>query len=223
MAAATCHEPGAEGLLGRRHRWRADARTSRRWPPSGAPLGGAWVELDLGCGRNPGPEVVRPGAADGQEGHWLPADRSSLSYDVGIPEDGSPHAGGPVRFPRRRDEGARHAGADRPVRRHPGADPQDPVPRTQSTALAIWAIPALLSAQSWVDARQSCSSRTIALDFLILTKRYIPAKYVIIGTILLFSSRSSRSATPSRSPSRTTRPATSAPRRRRSSPSSATA
>ena len=53
-------------------------------------------------------------------------------------------------------------------------------------SLAIWAIPTLLSAQSWVMLAILLLS-TIALDFLFLTKRFIPAKYVIIGTILLVS------------------------------------
>ncbi len=53
-------------------------------------------------------------------------------------------------------------------------------------SLAIWALPTLWSAQSWVMLAILVVS-TIALDYIFLTKRFIPAKYVIIGTILLFS------------------------------------
>jgi arabinogalactan oligomer/maltooligosaccharide transport system permease protein len=53
-------------------------------------------------------------------------------------------------------------------------------------SLAIWALPTLFSAQSWVMLFILVVS-TIALDYIFLTKRLIPAKYVIIGTILLVS------------------------------------
>ncbi len=51
-------------------------------------------------------------------------------------------------------------------------------------ALAIWAIPALLSTGAWamLVVLVAC---TLALDFFMFTKKYIPAKYVIIGAILL--------------------------------------
>ena len=53
-------------------------------------------------------------------------------------------------------------------------------------SLAIWAIPHPAERPVLGHAGILLVS-TIALDFLFLTKRYIPAKYVIIGTILLFS------------------------------------
>ncbi len=49
---------------------------------------------------------------------------------------------------------------------------------------AIWAIPALLSTANWamLVVLVGC---TLALDFFLLGKRFIPGKYVIIGAILL--------------------------------------
>ena len=51
-------------------------------------------------------------------------------------------------------------------------------------ALAIWAIPAMASNGSWVMMAFIVVA-TIALDYLLLTKRFIPAKYVVIGAIFL--------------------------------------
>ena len=49
---------------------------------------------------------------------------------------------------------------------------------------AIWAIPALLTTQNWVmlGILLFC---TAALDFFMLSQRFVPGKYVIIGAILL--------------------------------------
>ena len=49
---------------------------------------------------------------------------------------------------------------------------------------AIWAIPALLTTQTWVMLGILVVS-TVALDYFMLTQRFVPGKYVIIGTILL--------------------------------------
>lgn len=51
-------------------------------------------------------------------------------------------------------------------------------------AAAIWAIPAILSSQAWVMLVVLVAA-TVALDVLLLTKRFIPAKYVVVGAILL--------------------------------------
>ena len=49
---------------------------------------------------------------------------------------------------------------------------------------AIWAIPALLSSGAWamLVVLVLC---TLGIDFFMLTKRFIPGKYVIIGAVLL--------------------------------------
>ncbi len=49
---------------------------------------------------------------------------------------------------------------------------------------AIWAIPALLSTQNWVMLAVLVAC-TLALDFFMLGKRFVPGKYVIIGAVLL--------------------------------------
>jgi arabinogalactan oligomer/maltooligosaccharide transport system permease protein len=49
---------------------------------------------------------------------------------------------------------------------------------------AIWAIPALLTTQNWVMLAILVFA-TLALDFFMLGKRFVPGKYVIIGAILL--------------------------------------
>ena len=51
-------------------------------------------------------------------------------------------------------------------------------------AMAIWAIPTMLTNASWIMLTFVVVA-TIALDLLLLTKRYIPAKYVVIGAIFL--------------------------------------
>lgn len=51
-------------------------------------------------------------------------------------------------------------------------------------ALAIWSIPGLLGNGSWLMLAFIVVA-TAALDFLLLTPRYIPAKYVVVGAILL--------------------------------------
>ena len=48
----------------------------------------------------------------------------------------------------------------------------------------IWAIPPLLRTQNWIMLAVLLIA-TAALDFLFLTKRYIPAKYVVIGAVFL--------------------------------------
>ena len=50
--------------------------------------------------------------------------------------------------------------------------------------LAIWALPQLITSSAWVMLVVLVGA-TLALDFVLLTKRFIPAKYVIIGAILL--------------------------------------
>ena len=49
---------------------------------------------------------------------------------------------------------------------------------------AIWAIPALLATSNWVMLGILLFA-TLALDFFMLSKRFVPGKYVIIGAILL--------------------------------------
>ena len=49
---------------------------------------------------------------------------------------------------------------------------------------AIWAIPALLSTQNWVMLAILVFA-TAALDFFMLSRRFVPGKYVIIGAVLL--------------------------------------
>jgi arabinogalactan oligomer/maltooligosaccharide transport system permease protein len=53
-----------------------------------------------------------------------------------------------------------------------------------TNALVLWAIPAMVSNGSWVMFAFVVAS-TVALDYLLLTKRFIPAKYVVIGAIFL--------------------------------------
>ena len=50
--------------------------------------------------------------------------------------------------------------------------------------MAIWALPQMITSGAWVMLLVLVGS-TLALDFLMLTKRFIPAKYVVIGAILL--------------------------------------
>lgn len=50
--------------------------------------------------------------------------------------------------------------------------------------VAIWALPTLLTTKSWVMLAVLVVA-TLALDFIMLGKHYIPAKYVIPGAILL--------------------------------------
>jgi ABC-type sugar transport system permease subunit len=50
--------------------------------------------------------------------------------------------------------------------------------------MAIWALPQMITSGAWVMLLVLLGS-TLALDFLMLTKRFIPAKYVVIGAILL--------------------------------------
>ncbi len=49
---------------------------------------------------------------------------------------------------------------------------------------AIWALPALLATQNWVMLAILVVA-TLALDFFMLGRRFVPGKYVIIGAILL--------------------------------------
>ena len=51
-------------------------------------------------------------------------------------------------------------------------------------ALAILAFPTMITTQAWLILGIVIAS-TIALDYLFLTKRFIPAKYVVIGAIFL--------------------------------------
>lgn len=51
-------------------------------------------------------------------------------------------------------------------------------------ALAIWSIPGLMGNGSWLMLAFVVVA-TVALDFLLLTSRYVPAKYVVVGAILL--------------------------------------
>ena len=51
-------------------------------------------------------------------------------------------------------------------------------------AMTIWALPTLISTQSWPMLAVLVIA-TLALDFILLTKRLIPAKYVVIGAIFL--------------------------------------
>ena len=53
-------------------------------------------------------------------------------------------------------------------------------------AVTIWTLPSLISNQSWIMLAFIVLA-TVALDFLFLTKRFIPAKYVVIGTIFLLA------------------------------------
>ena len=50
--------------------------------------------------------------------------------------------------------------------------------------VAIWALPTLLTTKSWVMLAVLVVA-TLALDFIMLGKHYVPAKYVIPGAILL--------------------------------------
>lgn len=49
---------------------------------------------------------------------------------------------------------------------------------------AIWALPPLYLSQSWIMLLVLVAA-TLALDFFLLGKRFVPAKYVIVGAILL--------------------------------------
>ena len=51
-------------------------------------------------------------------------------------------------------------------------------------ALVIWGIPTMIGNESWIMLGVVVAS-TVALDYLFLTKRFIPAKYVVIGAIFL--------------------------------------
>jgi len=51
-------------------------------------------------------------------------------------------------------------------------------------AMMIWAIPTMIANESWVLMAVSVTA-TLALDFLMLSRRFIPAKYVVIGAIFL--------------------------------------
>jgi arabinogalactan oligomer/maltooligosaccharide transport system permease protein len=51
-------------------------------------------------------------------------------------------------------------------------------------AMTVWALPGLISSKSWAMLAVLVIA-TLALDFILLTKRLIPAKYVIIGAIFL--------------------------------------
>ncbi len=51
-------------------------------------------------------------------------------------------------------------------------------------AIVIWGIPAMVANGSWIMLGVVLAA-TIALDYLFLTKRFIPAKYVVIGAIFL--------------------------------------
>lgn len=51
-------------------------------------------------------------------------------------------------------------------------------------ALAIWAVPALLATSAWAMLAVVILA-TIALDVLLLGRRFIPAKYVVVGGIFL--------------------------------------
>ena len=50
--------------------------------------------------------------------------------------------------------------------------------------MTVWAIPTMISNESWLMMAVLVIA-TLALDFILLTSRYIPAKYVIIGAIFL--------------------------------------
>ena len=50
--------------------------------------------------------------------------------------------------------------------------------------LAIWALPPLYISQSWAMLGVLVAA-TLALDFFLLGRRFVPAKYVVIGAILL--------------------------------------
>lgn len=51
-------------------------------------------------------------------------------------------------------------------------------------ALAIWAVPAIITTEAWAMLLVLAVS-TLALDYILLTKKFIPAKYVIGGAIFL--------------------------------------
>ena len=51
-------------------------------------------------------------------------------------------------------------------------------------AMTVWAVPTMIGSQSWVMMAVLVIA-TLALDFILLTKKLIPAKYVIIGAIFL--------------------------------------
>ena len=51
-------------------------------------------------------------------------------------------------------------------------------------ALTIWSVPGLIANGSWIMLAFVVVS-TLALDYLLLTSRFIPAKYVVVGAILL--------------------------------------
>lgn len=51
-------------------------------------------------------------------------------------------------------------------------------------ALAIWAVPAIIATEAWAMLLVLAVS-TLGLDYILLTKKFIPAKYVIGGAIFL--------------------------------------
>ena len=51
-------------------------------------------------------------------------------------------------------------------------------------AMMIWAIPTMIANESWVLMAVSVTA-TLALDVLMLSRRFVPAKYVVIGAIFL--------------------------------------
>ena len=51
-------------------------------------------------------------------------------------------------------------------------------------AIAIWAVPAIIATEAWAMLLVLALS-TLALDYILLTKKFIPAKYVIGGAIFL--------------------------------------
>ena len=53
-------------------------------------------------------------------------------------------------------------------------------------AIVLWAIPTMIATEAWLMLAIVVFS-TIALDYLLLTKRFIPAKYVVVGAIFLIS------------------------------------
>jgi len=51
-------------------------------------------------------------------------------------------------------------------------------------ALVLWSIPTMITTEAWIMLAIVVIA-TIALDYLLLTKRFIPAKYVVVGAFFL--------------------------------------
>jgi arabinogalactan oligomer/maltooligosaccharide transport system permease protein len=53
-------------------------------------------------------------------------------------------------------------------------------------AVVLWAIPTMIATEAWIMLGVVVAA-TVALDYLLLTKRFIPAKYVVVGAFFLIA------------------------------------